>query len=204
MFLLERTKVNILNSLAIVPLDSITFMERSLLSRRPCCVSALNSSVAVLIEVAPAKRIMSLNQPTEKKMSKSDLNPRSRILITDSREDIVKKIKAAVTDSEEGVTFDPERRPAIANLANIMYYLDESATQSPAELLQDVKTKSALKDKMSSLVDKHLEPIRERYHELMDPKKAGQLQAIAEDGATKAIASAEATMAKVRHAIGFA
>lgn len=63
-------------------------------------------------------RLKSLRDPS-KKMSKSEQDPKSRIEITDTRDDILEKCKKAVTDFTSEVTFDPENRPGVANLITI-------------------------------------------------------------------------------------
>jgi tryptophanyl-tRNA synthetase len=171
------------------------------------CASSFNHQYGdILIEpetiLSPAKRIMSLTNP-KKKMSKSDTNDKSRILLTDSREEIRKKIKAAVTDSEEGVTYDPDNRPEIANLINLLLHLENDDSLAPRDLIQDVTSKAALKDKLTDTIDAHLEPIRERYNELISPDESDYLFDVAEEGAEMARASAEETMQKVREAVGF-
>jgi tryptophanyl-tRNA synthetase len=155
-----------------------------------------------LIYPAPARRIMSLTKP-DKKMSKSDSNSKSRISITDSKEDIQKKIKAAVTDSEDGITYDPQNRPALANLINLMHFLQEDESQSPEDSIEGCASKKALKDKLTSIIEEHVLPIRERYHELMSSSNQEHLNEIARIGASKARNSAEKTMKEVRCAIGF-
>ena len=64
-------------------------------------------------------RVMSLTDPTAK-MSKSDPNERSRVLVLDSPDVIRKKIKSAVTDSDPEVRYDPEHKAGISNLLEIM------------------------------------------------------------------------------------
>lgn len=62
---------------------------------------------------------MSLIDPN-KKMSKSDSNDRSRINMTDSKDQIADKIRRAVTDSEgHSITYQPERRKGLANLLRL-------------------------------------------------------------------------------------
>merc|ERR1711939_99457 len=75
--------------------------------------------------ISPAKRVMSLTDPV-KKMSKSDPNPKSRILLTDSNEVIRSKIKSAMTDSFDGISYEPERRPGVSNLLDIYYHSGEA------------------------------------------------------------------------------
>lgn len=63
-------------------------------------------------------RLKSLRDPS-KKMSKSEQDPKSRIEITDTRDDILEKCKKALTDLISEVTFDPDNRPGVANLITI-------------------------------------------------------------------------------------
>ena len=61
---------------------------------------------------------MSLGEPT-KKMSKSDPNVNSFILMTDDKDTIVRKFKRAVTDSDGVVRFDAAEKPGVSNLMTI-------------------------------------------------------------------------------------
>jgi tryptophanyl-tRNA synthetase len=143
---------------------------------------------------------MSLARPQEK-MSKSSPNEKSRILITDSADDIERKIKGAVTDSEPGVRYDPERRPGISNLIDILYYiLDESVSRE--DLVADVQTKSALKGLATGIISQKIAPIRESYLELLAPEKAQRLGELADEGGVRARARAKATMTRVRSVMG--
>jgi tryptophanyl-tRNA synthetase len=72
-----------------------------------------------------AARIMSLRDGS-KKMSKSDPSDYSRITLTDDADAIAKKIRKATSDSIEGVTYDPEGRPEVANLLTIYGALTNS------------------------------------------------------------------------------
>ncbi|CBY00956.1 hypothetical protein IAQ61_011860 [Plenodomus lingam] len=152
--------------------------------------------------LSPAKRIMSLTEPS-KKMSKSAPNPKSRILITDSRDDIHAKLKTAMTDSIEGVSYDRQARPGVSNLLDMMYYMDESVAPSPEELAKEMKDVSmrALKEKVADTIDDHLRDIRERYEEMMGTQQK-ELEAIARQGAGKATQSAALKMGRIRFAMG--
>ena len=103
-------------------------------------------------------------------MSKSHTDPKSRILITDTEEEINYKIKAAVTDSEEGITYDPKARPGVANLLEILRHTTQSSN-SCEELANDLSslTMRQLKDHVGQAVVKCLEGIRESYLDLMLP-----------------------------------
>lgn len=153
--------------------------------------------------LSPAKRVMSLTDPT-KKMSKSDPKPKSRILITDSREEIHSKLRTALTDSVEGVSYDREKRPGVSNLVDLMYYFDESIAASPEELANDLTDLSmrALKEKVAETVDAGVRNIRGRYQELMGGRSQNKLLESAEEGAQRAEALAESTMREVRRAMG--
>lgn len=145
---------------------------------------------------------MSLTDPT-KKMSKSDPKPKSRILITDSRDDIFAKVKTALTDSIEGVSYDRERRPGVTNLVDLMYHFDESVAASPEELAADLKELSmrALKEKVAETIDAGIRDIRGKYEDLMGGDQKVLVEQ-AEIGAQKAEEIAEETMKRVRSAMG--
>lgn len=63
-------------------------------------------------------RVMSLTSP-EKKMSKSDKDPNGCVYMLEKPEDILRKFKKAVTDSEACVRFDPADKPGVSNLMQI-------------------------------------------------------------------------------------
>jgi tryptophanyl-tRNA synthetase len=145
---------------------------------------------------------MSLTDPT-KKMSKSDPKPKSRILITDSRDEIHNKLKTALTDSIEGVSYDREKRPGVANLVDLLYRFDESVAASPEELASELKNLSmrALKEKVTDTVDEGIRDVRGRYEELMGGSQK-ELVEVAEEGARRAEEIAEETTRRVRTAMG--
>jgi tryptophanyl-tRNA synthetase len=141
---------------------------------------------------------MSLKEPTLK-MSKSHVDDRSRIVLTDSPEDVWRKIKVALTDSETGITYDPIRRPGISNLIEILSHL-EGKSCSEIALSYESTSPRALKKHLSKRICEVLSPIREKYYSLMEDGRS--LDDIAEQGARDARANAEITMKKVREAVG--
>lgn len=168
--------------------------------------------------VSPARRVMSLTDPT-KKMSKSDANAASRVLITDPEADIRKKIMRAVTDSQSGfVSYDPAARPGVSNLLEMLAILEGGGgggvrvrrggeSRTPEEVARGFEGAQhplkALKERTADVVVAELRDVRERYLELMgdnDGKALDDLEAI---GAEKARASADATMKLVKEAVGF-
>ncbi|OJI80033.1 hypothetical protein ASPTUDRAFT_131006 [Aspergillus tubingensis CBS 134.48] len=153
----------------------------------------------VITTFTPAKRVMSLKEPTLK-MSKSHVDERSRILLTDSPGQIHKKLKAALTDSETTITYDPLRRPGVSNLLELLSHFEGRSCE---ELVLEFQSASlrALKENLAHKISNHLQPVREKYFSLMEDK-TGYLEDISEKGARAARANAELTMTRVREAMG--
>ncbi|KAK0931651.1 Tryptophan--tRNA ligase, mitochondrial [Friedmanniomyces endolithicus] len=152
--------------------------------------------------ISPARRVMSLKDPVAK-MSKSHPNPNSRLLLTDSEETIRRKIKAAVTDSTDGITYDPEGRPGVSNLIDILYHSDaHPAYPSQDELAKDLADQSmrALKDRVAETVESTIKHIRGSYAHFLDDND--HLDSVAAQGAEKAAKSAAITMKAVKSAVG--
>ena len=146
---------------------------------------------------------MALDKPTLK-MSKSHVNPKSRILLTDSREEIQKKLRVALTDSIQGVTYDSVGRPGVSNLVDIAFHLDPFGADSAEELGREFAGLSlkALKDRVATTIDAELAPIRERFDSIL--RGTGkELDDAAAIGAGKASRTARKTMEAVRSAVGF-
>ncbi|KAK0622865.1 hypothetical protein B0T14DRAFT_535882 [Immersiella caudata] len=150
--------------------------------------------------LSPAKRVMSLLDPT-RKMSKSDPNPKSTILVTDDQQTIKKKIRGAVTDSGNFVTYDPERRKGVANLLEILSHLREDGA-TPAQIAEEMKGEGlvVLKKAVIEAVDAELAPIREKYAELL--ANESYLKQVQRLGKEKALKKAASTMRMVRTAVG--
>lgn len=71
-----------------------------------------------LIAEDSSARIKSLRDPS-KKMSKSDPDPKSRIMLTDTPDQLLEKVKKSLTDFTSAVTHEPETRPGVTNLLTI-------------------------------------------------------------------------------------
>jgi tryptophanyl-tRNA synthetase len=152
--------------------------------------------------MSPAKRVMSLQEPNLK-MSKSHSDPRSRILITDSPDEIARKVMAALTDSINSVSYAPDTRPGVSNLLHLLSYFDSEGRS--AEELGIVFANFGLRDfklKIAGTISDSLSSIRKRYLEVVAEDDGGYLDHIERRGAEKARESAEATMAILREAIG--
>jgi len=142
-------------------------------------------------------RIMSLDDPT-KKMSKSNPSPNSKILLQDKPEQIRKKIRRAVTDSEAVVRYDKENKPAISNLLTIYSLLSEEEI-SVIEQRYQGQGYGTFKNDLAELIITKLEPLQQRYQEWIN---SPELDAVLAHGAEKAAALAEQTLKKVKEKMG--
>ena len=140
-------------------------------------------------------RIMSLSDPS-KKMSKSDDDGNSRILMMDDADTVRRKFKRAVTDSGTEIRFD-ESRPAIYNLLEI-YHLMTGKSQQEVEEHFAGKGYAQLKGDLAEATIEFLNPIQQRVKEITDE----QLDALLEKGRTKASRIAGETLRRVYERIG--
>ncbi|KAI1005210.1 hypothetical protein K3495_g3006 [Podosphaera aphanis] len=169
------------------------------------CVTNFNSSFApILVKpetiLSPTRRIKSLADP-KFKMSKSQGNLNSRILITDTLDEIRKKIARAVTDSENRVSWCPDTRPGVANLLSILSAFDtsERTPEQLANALNDLKL-GELKDLLVETLEKNLRPIRDRYTEIVADQT--YLKKVAENGLEKVNATGKTNMKLIKEAVG--
>ncbi len=142
--------------------------------------------------------ILGLDDPA-KKMSKSAESEYSRVGLLDSPESIQKKIKAAVTDSGNDVSYDMENKPAISNLLTIYSAMSDRAIPELEKTYRG-KNYAEFKSDLAEVIVGALSPIQKKYHELM--KDPSQVADILRDGAKKAGAVAETTMRAVRSKVG--
>ena len=144
-------------------------------------------------------RIMSLNAP-ESKMSKSI--PEGCVFLMEKPEDIQRKFKRAITDSdtENCVRFDPENKPGLANLMSIY-------SAVTGKTFEEIEAEFAgcgygkFKPVVGDAVIEHLRPIREETTRLLKDK--AYLESVYRDGAQKASYVAEKTLRKVYKKVGF-
>ena len=106
-------------------------------------------------------KIMSLTEP-DKKMSKSDPNPKGYIALLDDLNVARKKIMSAVTDSDGKIKYDPANKPGISNLLSIYSALTNEAIDAIEARYAD-SNYSTFKADLASLVCDLLEQIQERY-----------------------------------------
>lgn len=143
-------------------------------------------------------KVMSLQDPT-RKMSKSDPNPKASVSLLDKPEDIMKKFKSAVTDSEAKVRY-AEGKDGINNLMGI-YSCCTGLDYDEIERDFDGKGYGEFKTAVAESVIEELRPIQERYAQLINDK--AYLEKCAADGAEKARRIARKTLDKVMRKVGF-
>jgi len=142
-------------------------------------------------------RIMSLTEPN-KKMSKSDQS-QSRIGLFDTPEEIKKKIASATTDSGKEIKHNPDKKPGISNLLTI-YSLFTDQPMKEIEKQFTGKGYAIFKQQLAELLIDKLEPFRQKKTELV--KNPEIIEKILSGSASRARAIAQATMVKVRLAMG--
>ena len=144
-------------------------------------------------------RIMSLNAP-DSKMSKS--MPEGCVFLMEKPEDIQRKFKRAITDSdtENCVRFDPENKPGVSNLMSI-YSAVTGRTFEEIEAEFAGCGYGKFKPMVGDAVVEHLRPIREETTRLLKDK--AYLESVYRDGAQKAGYVADKTLRKVYKKVGF-
>lgn len=143
-------------------------------------------------------KIMSLQDPT-KKMSKSDTNDNGYILLLDTPDDIVRKIKRAVTDSDSRVCRG-ENKAGVENLMSI-YSATTGKTMDEIEAEFDGKGYGEFKPAVAEAVIECLRPIQEKYNDLI--KNKDYLEEIYRSGADTVRRTAYKTVSKVYRKVGF-
>ncbi|KPD03735.1 tryptophan--tRNA ligase [Moellerella wisconsensis] len=146
-------------------------------------------------------RVMALQDPN-KKMSKSDDNRNNVITLLEDPKSAAKKIKRAVTDSEEPpcVRYDLENKPGVSNLLDILAGITNKT-------IEQLETEFAgqmyghLKGAVANAVAEMLTSLQERYHHFRNDEAL--LNKIMADGADKAAQQAQKTLDKVYDVIGF-
>ena len=162
--------------------------------------NALYGEVFVVPEVYMHKetaKIMSLSDPT-RKMSKSDPEE-SYISLLDSPDDIRRKLKRAVTDSDTNIAFDPENKPGVSNLITIYSALSGDSVEKTVEHFNG-KGYGDLKKEVTEVVIESLKPIQDRYNELIKDKQ--YINGVLKNNAERAGSIAQRTLKKVYKKVG--
>ena len=143
-------------------------------------------------------RIMGLDDPTSK-MSKSAASAYNYIALTDDADTIRKKCSKAVTDTEGGVQYDPEKKPAISNLM-VIYHHATGQTMKQIESEYAGKGYGDFKKGLAEALITMLAPIQAKMNEYKnDPT---ELMRILDDGRDTALELAEKKMLLVKERMG--
>ena len=143
-------------------------------------------------------KIMSLAEPTSK-MSKSDTNQNAVVYILDSKDDIMRKFKKAVTDSDAEVRY-AEEKPGVSNLMSI-YRAFTGKTFDEIENEFSGKGYGDFKSAVGEACADGLAPVRDEFARLIADK--AYLESVMKSGAEEAHYHALRTMSKVKRKIGF-
>ena len=143
-------------------------------------------------------KIMSLAEPTAK-MSKSDENQNAVVYILDSKDDVMRKFKKAVTDSEAEVRYS-ESKPGVSNLMTI-YRAFTGKTFDEIEREFEGKGYGDFKLAVGEACADGLSGVRDEFSRLIADK--AHLEDVMKRGAEEAAYYARRTMSKVRRKIGF-
>ena len=142
-------------------------------------------------------RVMDLQDPT-RKMSKSLDSPQGTISLTDDDAAIAKKIKRAVTDTDNEVRYDVATKPGVSNLLSL---LAACTDRSPTDVADGYERYGDLKADTADAVIAFLSPVRARHAELT--KDPGAVFEVLQRGAARATEVAEATLHRAETAMGF-
>ena len=141
-------------------------------------------------------RVMDLQHPT-RKMSKSEDSPQGTILVLEDLDQVAKKIRRAVTDTDTEVRFDPTEKPGVSNLLSI---LSACTGEDPVVAASRFTRYGDLKNACAEAVVETLRPIQQRYAELAaDPSGTATILAA---GAERARAVAGPVLGRARTNIG--
>jgi tryptophanyl-tRNA synthetase len=146
-------------------------------------------------------RVMSLQEPT-KKMSKSDDNRKNVIGLLEDPKAVTKKIKSAMTDSEEPpvIRYDIKNKPGVSNLLDILSGVTGKAIPE-LEAEFEGQMYGHLKGAVAEAVSGMLTDVQERFNRFRSDE--AYLQEVMKEGAEKARARASVTLKKAYEAIGF-
>ena len=133
-------------------------------------------------------------------MSKSDSNDFSRINLLDPPDVIRAKIRKAKTDAVRGLEFNNPERPEAHNLLALYMVLTGKTADEAAAECADMQF-GEFKQRLADATIAVLAPIQERYHALMADRSA--LLNLLREGATRASATADATLRNTAEAMGF-
>ena len=146
-----------------------------------------------------SSRVMALDDPT-KKMSKSTASEASYIALSDTPDQIRKKIKSSTTDSDKEIRYDPQTKPGISNLLSIAHGFSGKTIKELEKEFSD-SSYAQFKEAVAEYIVSGLKPFQTRYAELEN--NHDEVIKILSRGKEKANAIASATLTEVKEKMGF-
>jgi len=141
-------------------------------------------------------RVMDLQHP-ERKMSKSADSPLGTIRLLDSEEEITKKVRKAVTDTDGEMRYDRDAKPGLANLLDL---LAAATGRTAVDVAASYERYGDIKNDVAAALSELLRPVRERRAEL--ETDLPYVHEVLAQGAAQAHEIAAATYARAAEAIG--
>jgi tryptophanyl-tRNA synthetase len=143
-----------------------------------------------------AARVMDLQDPT-KKMSKSDASPLGTVLLFDDPDVITRKVRRAVTDTDAEVRYDPDGKPGVSNLLDVLAALTGG---DPHAIAARYDAYGPLKDDVAEALVAEVAPLRARRDELL--ADLPELTRLLEAGAARARSMAGPKYAEAAAKVG--
>ena len=144
-------------------------------------------------------RIMDLQEPT-KKMSTTGGTPQGTVLVLDEPDVIRRKFKTAVTDSGRDVRYEPDDKPGVSNLIEILS-VSTGRTIPDVEVSYDGRGYGDLKSDVGEAVVELFAPVQARYTELRADE--AELRRLLRVGADKAREASAPTLSLMYERMGF-
>uniref|UniRef100_A0A8C2CM62 tryptophan--tRNA ligase n=1 Tax=Cyprinus carpio TaxID=7962 RepID=A0A8C2CM62_CYPCA len=145
------------------------------------------------------RKVKSLRDPSSK-MSKSDPQKLATVFLTDTPDDIVLKIRRAVTDFTSEVTYEPGSRPGVSNLVSMHAAVSGQSVEEVVRLAEGMDT-GQYKNVVAEAIVQRLQPIRLEIQRLRADR--GHLESLLAKGAEKARSLAAPVMTEIRKLVGF-
>jgi tryptophanyl-tRNA synthetase len=144
-------------------------------------------------------RVMDLQDPT-RKMSTTRGTPQGTLLLADSTDIVMRKIRSAVTDSGREVRRAGDGKEGIANLIEIMAIATDRSADD-IEQSYDGAGYGQFKTDVAEAVEAMIGPVRKRYLELRADE--AHLLDVLSAGAARAQSIASVTLAEMKRRMGF-
>lgn len=148
------------------------------------------------VHPAVAARIMDLAEPG-RKMGKTNTSAAGVLFLLDPADVLRRKVMRAVTDTGTEVVYEPEQRPGVANLLDVLGALTDRDPRVVAGEFRGTGY-GRLKQAVADAVIATLEPIQRRYRELTDD----DVETVLAAGAERAARHADVTVRRARNALG--